>query len=104
MAVLETKEAFMKALEVVTGENASDETLAALGDISETYDALASGATEGITKEQHEKELADLDAAWRAKYKEAYFHGAPEEKEAEENKDEEKEEPETYEDLFEEVK
>lgn len=59
-----TKDELLTALRVVLGDNQSDEAIALIEDVSDTFDALA------VDWEQKYKEN---DAAWREKYTERFF-------------------------------
>lgn len=72
MAVLD-REAFMQAIKERIGDDTSDECLAFVQSMSETYDSLSQSNAESW-KEKYEKN----DREWREKYKSAFFSGAPE--------------------------
>lgn len=94
------REEFMNAIEQLSGDNADDATMELIANVTETFDDLSARATADIDSinAEHEKEMKELDDAWRKKYKDAYFHGA--EDENEDKKDEVTEEPVTYDALF----
>lgn len=72
MSVL-NREQFMGRLNEFVGENTSDEALAFIGDMSDTFDELNKGSAEWQTK------YNNLDAEWRKKYKDRFLSGTPEE-------------------------
>lgn len=100
------KDEFMEKLKLLTEGKTDDETLHIIEDFNDTINAVNTGGEEvEAVKAEYEQKLVDLDASWREKYKDAFFNGAEEIKEdVKDPEPEEKEEPETYEDLFEEVK
>lgn len=100
------KDEFMEKLKLLTEGKTDDETLKIIEDFNDTINAVNNDSEEvEAVKEEYEQKLVDLDTSWREKYKDAFFNG-PENKEDEKytEEPEEKDEPETYEDLFEEVK
>lgn len=98
------KDEFMEKLKLLTEGKTDDETLKIIEDFNDTINAVSSGGEEvEALKAEYEQKLVDLDTSWREKYKDAFFNGA-EEINDEVKDPEEKDEPETYEDLFEEVK
>ena len=100
------KDEFMEKLKLLTEGKTDDETLKIIEDFNDTINAVTSDGEEAeALKAEYEQKLIDLDTSWREKYKDAFFNGAEEIKEEVKGPEpEEKEEPETYEDLFEEVK
>lgn len=101
------KDEFMEKLKLLTEGKTDDETLKIIEDFNDTINALSSDGEEvEAVKAEYEQKLVDLDTSWREKYKDAFFNGAEEIKEEVKEPEEpvEKDEPEKYEDLFEEVK
>ena len=98
----------MEKLKLLTEGKTDDETLKIIEDFNDTINAVTSdGEDAEVLKADYEQKLAELDASWREKYKDAFFNGPEDKKdnEPEEPEDpEEKDEPTTYEELFEEVK
>ena len=100
------KDEFMEKLKLLTEGKTDDETLKIIEDFNDTINAVNTDSEEvDEVRAEYEQKLVDLDTSWREKYKDAFFNG-PENKEDEKyiEEPEEKDEPETYEDLFEEVK
>ena len=106
MAVLKTREEFMARVEQLTGDATDDGTLAAIADISDTYDSMSGNETgEMISKEEHEADMKALDDTWRKKMKDTFFHGVKDSTDYESEETEvEETEKKTYEDLFTEEK
>lgn len=95
MAV-KSKEEIMALIKDKFGEDTSDETLAFLEDISDTFNDLetkASGDGEDW-KEKYEQN----DKEWREKYKERFFSAEPTTKDP--DPEPEDNSPKTYEELF----
>lgn len=99
------RDELMSTIEKLSGDNADDETMESIKNVIETFDDLTTKISDSNIDEinaKHAEEIAELDAMWRKKYKDAYFHGVDEEEtKTEETKTEETEEPLTYDDLFE---
>ena len=99
------KDEFMEKLKLLTEGKTDDETLKIIEDFNDTINAVNTDSEEvEAIKEEYEQKLADLDTSWREKYKDAFFNGVEEKEELKEPEDPEEKEPETYEDLFKEVK
>ena len=93
MAIL-TKEDLMARINGHLGDDASDETLSLVEDISDTFDSLGSGGS----NEDWKKKYEDNDAAWRKKYRDRFFGAKSDPEDEELNKPNNK--PRTFEDLF----
>ena len=97
-----TRDEFIKAISERIGEDNSDEAIALLENVSDTYDDLA-GRAEGDGEDWKAK-YEENDAQWRERYR-ARFEGRGEDTTEvvvdEETKEETEDEPETFEDLFE---
>jgi hypothetical protein len=92
MAQYKSRDEFMGAIRSIIGENNSDEALAFVENMADTYDAM--------TSTDWEARYAQLDTEWREKFKQRFFEGANEPSPA-------KTEPKTeieIDDLFTEVK
>lgn len=61
-----TKDELLAALKGVLGDNQSDEAIALIEDVTDTFEAPA---------EDWEQKYKDNDAAWRQKYTERFFAG-----------------------------
>lgn len=61
-----TKDELLTALRGVLGDNKSDEAIALIEDVTDTFEAPA---------EDWEQKFKDNDAAWRQKYTERFFAG-----------------------------
>lgn len=85
MAVL-NKEAFLKRVQEKLGDDKSDEAIAFLEDVTDTYNDLES-KTKG--DEDWKKKYEENDAEWRKKYTERFF--TPEQMKEQKEKEEEKE-------------
>ena len=95
-----TKEEIMQMIRDRTGENADDETLTFVEDISDTLEDLTGRAASSI---DWEAKYNENDAEWRKRYKERFFSPEPEggkspDPDPEDTIDQEA--PKTYEDLF----
>ena len=103
MAVL-SKEEYMSRLQERIGEDTSDEAMAFIEDMTDTFNDMetrSSGHNDGEWKQKYE----DLDKSWRKKYKDRFFNSETtpadvKEEQEEDVKDDAKEK--TYADLFEE--
>ena len=72
MAILSKKEFFDRVNDYI-GDSNSDEDIAFFEDMTDTYTGLEKSKTDdGVDWEQKFK---DNDAAWRAKYRNAFFRG-----------------------------
>ena len=65
---IKTKDELIKSLNAVLGDNASDEALALMEDVSDTLDDnAAKGAVDW------EQKYRENDAAWRARYRDRFM-------------------------------
>ena len=87
-----TREEFLEALRKRVGEDTSDEAIAFVQSMTETYDAMAANNGEDWKKKYEEN-----DAQWRQKYRDTFFQVTPE---PEEPQTEEPKKPHTFNDLF----
>ena len=71
MAVL-NKDDFMKRIQERIGDDTSDEAMAFIEDMTDTY---ADFETRTSGSEDWEKKYNDLDKSWREKYKARFFEG-----------------------------
>ena len=71
MAVI-TNEEFMNRINKLVGEDSSDETLAMLGDFSDTLNANSDAVNRVAELEAENKRI---DADWRKKYRDRFFNG-----------------------------
>ena len=69
MAIL-TQEQFMESLRAQVGDDTSDEALAFIQNMSDTYNNLSNQVKESGNWEQKYREN---DTEWRRKYKDAFF-------------------------------
>lgn len=68
---IKTKDELIQSLNAVLGDNASDEALALMEDVSDTLDDnTAKGAVDWEQKYQ------ENDAAWRARYRDRFMNNA----------------------------
>ena len=68
---IKTKDELIKSLNDVLGDNASDEALALMEDVSDTLDDnAAKGAVDW------EQKYRDNDAAWRTRYRDRFMNNA----------------------------
>ena len=93
MAII-SKDELMNRLNTFLGEDTTDETLSFIEDVTDTIEDY-----ESKSSTDWEKRYNDLDNEWRKKYRERFFRKVKEDNEVEE--EEVKEEPKTYDDLFE---
>lgn len=68
---IKTKDELIQSLNAALGDNASDEALALMEDVSDTLDDKA--AKDGIDWEQKYREN---DAAWRTRYRDRFMNNA----------------------------
>ena len=110
MSVL-NKDDFMSRLKERIGEDTSDEAIAFIEDMTDTYNDMETRTVDNSSEWEKkyndlEQKYNDLDESWKAKYKARFFDGgtSPEEvkEEQEENVKFDGEEDKTFEDLFEE--
>ena len=92
MAVLE-RDKFFERIRGQLGDDSTDEAIAFLEDVTDTYNAL-SGSGDGTDWKQ---KYDENDAAWRKKYTERFFSGGGNQEPA---PDPEPDKPLTYENLF----
>lgn len=71
MAIL-SQEQYMNTIKTLIGENTSDDALKTLEDLTDTYNDL-NGRVGEDWKAKHDA----LDAAWRQRYRDRFFHGEP---------------------------
>lgn len=99
---IKSKEELLELIKTQIGDDNSDEAIALVEDISDTYDDMATRISEaGDYKKMYE----DNDAEWRQKYRDRFFHTSKEEVGMEEPEDEYNDGSEppmmkTFEDLF----
>ena len=68
---IKTTEELIQSLNAVLGDNASDEAIALMEDVSDTLDdSTARGAVDW------EQKYRENDAAWRARYRERFMNNA----------------------------
>lgn len=68
---IKTKDELIQSLNAVLGDNASDEALALMEDVSDTLDdSTARGAVDW------EQKYRENDAAWRARYRDRFMNNA----------------------------
>lgn len=68
-----SKEEYFATLTTLIGEKRDDESVKALEDMTDTYNALEKGVTgDGI---DWKKKCEEVDAAWRQKYSSRFFNG-----------------------------
>lgn len=89
---IKTKDEIMATLRERIGDDASDDTLAFLEDVSDTLTSLSDA-------DEWRKKYEENDAEWRAKYRDRFF-GSNEREEREEERGEEETEKLTFEKLF----
>lgn len=89
-----TKEELLASVHTIVGDNNSDEALALIEDINDTYDGLSANSGEDWKKKYEEN-----DQAWRSKYRERFFSGKEDEFD-EESEEENTREKYRYENLF----
>lgn len=94
MAVL-TKEALLAKINGHLGDDASDEALSLVEDITDTLDSLESGSSDENWKQKYE----DNDAAWRKKYRDRFFSGKSDPDDDDDNNPDDNK-PKTFSDLF----
>ena len=92
MAIL-TKEQLMESIKNRVGEDTSDEALAFIENVNDTIENMSSDKNTDWKAKYEEN-----DAAWRQKYKDRFFNSSSEDKD--DDFEEEKKNPMTYESLF----
>jgi sortase (surface protein transpeptidase) len=70
MAVLK-KEEYLETVKKLVGEDASDETLAVIQNLTDTYNDMETRTGTENWKQKYEEN----DKEWRKKYKDAFFNG-----------------------------
>lgn len=96
MSVL-SKEQLLKNVTALYEDANSDEALAMLADLSDTYDSLGSTADADEWKKKYE----DNDKAWRERYRERFFNPEVKDKDLDDKKEEEEPAVKTsYDELF----
>ena len=93
-----TREEILDSIRARVGEQADDETISFLEDVTDTltdFETRANG--DGVDWEQRYK---DNDAEWRKKYTERFFSSEPKEQPKDQPFDPEPTKPKTFEDLF----
>lgn len=86
-----TKDEIIESLNTIFGDNNSDDVLNILTDISDTLGR----STDAQRITELESQLAEQDANWRKKYRDAFLSGADEPDEPDKPK-----KPKKFEDLF----
>ena len=89
-----TKDELLASIKTLVGDNTTDEALALLDDVSDTYDGLSAQSGEDWKKKYHEN-----DRAWRQKYRDRFFNGDKDEIDDEIEEENEREKY-RYENLF----
>lgn len=86
MAVL-TKEDFMKRVEERIGDDTSDEAISFVEDMTDTFNDMETRS--GVSEEEWQTKLDNLDASWRQKYRDRFFNSqtTPEEVKEEQTED-----------------
>ncbi len=103
-----TKDELLANLKKVIGENTSDDAVALIEDITDTFDGSTGSSSDEDKKkiEELEQKLKDNDDMWRKKYTDRFFNPDPTKTKTEDEDDgsddgkEEDEEPTTFEELF----
>ena len=103
MAVL-NKEEFLSRLQERIGEDTSDEAMAFIEDMTDTFNDMETRSS-GQSDEQWKQKYDELDKSWREKYKARFFNSEStpadvKDEQEDDVKDDAKEK--TYADLFEE--
>lgn len=78
---IKTKEELLEAIRSRIGEDSSDETIAFLEDVTDTFTDLETKA-KGDGKDW-KAEAERIDSEWRIKYRDRFFNDKPEEPEEE---------------------
>lgn len=92
-----TKDEIMKFIKDRTQDDTSDETLAFIEDVNDTfndYDSKLNDSTDW--KQKYE----DNDKQWREKYRDRFFSGDDNNNDTDNHESDENEEPKTFTDLF----
>lgn len=71
-----TKEELMQSLKTVLGDNTSDEALALIEDVNDTFDGSTGGSSDEDKKtiEDLQQKLKEQDEMWRKKYTDRFFN------------------------------
>lgn len=96
MAVL-SREDLMNSIKEKFKDDTSDETLAFIGNVSDTINDLEQKASDETNWQQKYEEN---DKQWREKYKERFFSAPAQQTEPEPEPEDEKPKPKSFEDLF----
>lgn len=88
---IRTRDEIIESLNNIFGDNNSDDVLNILTDVSDTLGS----ATDAQRITELENQLAEQDANWRKKYRDAFMSGADEPDEPEKHN-----KPKKFEDLF----
>ena len=96
-----SKEEFLPRIQALVGSDSSDESIALLEDMTDTYNDLESKTLQAETEEQEnwEEKYNELDKSWRERYI-ARFSGETNEESEEDTANDPPPAPETYDDLF----
>lgn len=103
MAVL-SKEEFMNRLQERIGEDTSDEAMAFIEDMTDTFNDMESRSS-GNNDSEWKQKYDELDKSWRKKYKDRFFNSETTPADVKEEQEEDvidDTEEKTYADLFEE--
>ena len=104
-----SKEEIIAQIKGVIGDNTSDEALALLEDVSDTFDGLQGGSTKELEDKiaELEKKIEETDTNWRKKYSDRFDNPSPKPSPSEDggspSEDDgegEHDEPKTFEELF----
>lgn len=93
MAVLE-RDKFFERIKEQMGDTSTDEAIAFLEDMTDTYNSLSGSGDATDWKQKYDEN----DAAWRKKYTERFFSGGTETTQS--NTEPEPDKPLTFENLF----
>ena len=96
MAIIGKDDALAK-LQAIVGDNKTDEAIALMEDISDTYDDYNSKLSD--TTDWHQK-YEDNDREWRQRYTDRFMKGSPDEDEDDEDEEEKPKLMTRFEDLF----
>lgn len=97
--MVKSKEELLASIKERLGEDSSDEAIALVEDITDTYDDMATRVTEaGDWKSRYEEN----DALWRQKYRDRFFNvpDGVDYQQEDEAEYEETETPKTFDELF----
>ena len=74
-----TKEELMQSLKTVLADNTSDEALALIEDVNDTFDGSTGGSSDEDKKtiEDLQQKLKEQDEMWRKKYTDRFFNPVP---------------------------